>query len=61
VYLGCTIAAARTLRGPARACAAAAAAGVVLLLAFCGWTLAAAAVIAIPVMLASHWRSRGSG
>jgi amino acid efflux transporter len=58
VYLGCTISAARTLRGTARACAAVAAAGVVLLLAFCGWTIGAAAAVAIPVMLVSHRRSR---
>ncbi|HSZ41991.1 MAG TPA: APC family permease [Trebonia sp.] len=47
VYLGCTLAAARTLRGAVRACAAIAFAAVLVLLAFCGWALAAAAVVAL--------------
>jgi amino acid efflux transporter len=54
VYFGCTLAAARTLRGAARICAALAFAAVVALLAFCGWTLAIAAVVALTAAL---WRA----
>jgi amino acid efflux transporter len=47
VYAGCTLSAARILRGPARACAAIAFAAVVVLLAFCGWPLLLAAAVAL--------------
>jgi amino acid efflux transporter len=47
VYLSCTAAAVRLLDGPARLGAAIAVAAVVAILAFCGWGLAGAAVIAV--------------
>jgi amino acid efflux transporter len=46
VYLCCTLSAARTLPGTARACAIVAFAAVAVLLAFCGWALVFAAVVA---------------
>jgi amino acid efflux transporter len=51
VYLCCTLSAARTLPGTARACAIAAFAAVAVLLAFCGWALVFAAVVAIGAAL----------
>jgi amino acid efflux transporter len=50
VYLCCTLSAARTLRGAARGCAVAAFAAVAGLLAFCGWSLALAAVVTIAAL-----------
>lgn len=59
VYAGCTLSGTRTLRGPARACAAVAFAAVVALLAFCGWPLAVAAAVAvISVMIKTPRRAR---
>jgi hypothetical protein len=46
VYLGCTLSAARTLRGWTRAAAAAAALAVLVVLTFCGWPLVVAAAVA---------------
>jgi amino acid efflux transporter len=51
VYLCCTLSAARTLRGTARCCAAAAFAAVTALLAFCGWALVFAAAVAVAAAL----------
>ncbi|HEY6502126.1 MAG TPA: APC family permease [Streptosporangiaceae bacterium] len=45
VYLGCTVAAARILRGKVRAAAATAALAVLVVLAFCGWPLVLAAAV----------------
>ena len=53
VYLGCMTAAARVLRGPARAAAIPATLAVTVMLAFCGWALAIPAVIALAVAI---WR-----
>jgi amino acid efflux transporter len=53
VYLGCMTAAARVLRGPARAAAIPATLAVAVMLAFCGWALAVPAVIALAV---ATWR-----
>jgi amino acid efflux transporter len=47
VYLGCTLSAARRLRGTARACGAIGFAVVVTVLAFCGWALAVAVTVAV--------------
>jgi amino acid efflux transporter len=46
VYLGCTVSAARTLRGWTRAAAVVSALAVLVVLAFCGWPLAVAAAVA---------------
>jgi amino acid efflux transporter len=54
VYLGCMVAATRLLRGPARAAAVPATVAVAALLLFCGWTLAAPALVAL--MTAIPWR-----
>jgi amino acid efflux transporter len=51
VYLCCTLSAARTLRGAARGCAAAAFVAVAVLLAFCGWALVFAAAVAVAAAL----------
>ena len=45
VYLGCTVSAARTLRGWTRGAAVVSALAVLVVLAFCGWPLAVAAVV----------------
>ena len=45
VYLGCTVSAARTLRGGTRVAAVASALAVLVVLAFCGWPLAVAAAV----------------
>lgn len=58
VYLCCTLSAARTLRGAARGCAAAAFIAVAALLAFCGWALAFAAAVALAVAVCSGRRPR---
>jgi len=52
VYLGCMVAASRVLDGPARGAAVPAAAAVVVMLAYCGWALAAPLVVALAVL----WR-----
>ncbi len=46
VYLGCTVSAARVLRGAARRCAVVAVVAVAVVLAFSGWALAVAAGVA---------------
>jgi amino acid efflux transporter len=51
VYLGCTVSAARILRGKGRAAAATAALAVVVVLAFCGWPLVLAATVAAAAAL----------
>src|SRR6266568_4739167 len=56
VYLSCTAAAARILTGKARAAAAVAVLAVLTVLAFCGWALLAAAVIALAAALAAPGR-----
>src|SRR5215470_5209241 len=53
VYLGCMTAATRVLRGRARAAAIPATLAVIVMLAFCGWALAAPAVITLAVAI---WR-----
>jgi amino acid efflux transporter len=45
VYLGCTVSAARTLRGWTRAAAAVSGFAVLVVLAFCGWPLAVAGAV----------------
>ena len=55
VYLCCTLSAARTLPGAARACAVAAFV-VVVLLAFCGWALVFAAVVAAAALYGGRRR-----
>jgi amino acid efflux transporter len=45
VYLGCTVSAARTLRGWTRGAAVLSALAVLVVLAFCGWPLAVAAAV----------------
>jgi amino acid efflux transporter len=45
VYLGCTVSAARTLRGWTRGAAVVSALAVLMVLAFCGWPLAVAAAV----------------
>jgi amino acid efflux transporter len=60
VYLCCTLSAARTLRGPARGCAAAAFVAVAVLLAFCGWALVFAAVVAVVAALYGGRRRRSA-
>jgi amino acid efflux transporter len=52
VYLGCMTSAARVLRGPARLAAAPAAVIVAVVLAFCGWALLGAVVVAVAVLAA---------
>jgi amino acid efflux transporter len=47
VYLGCTLTAARRLRGAARTCGAIGFATVLAVLAFCGWALAVAVTVAV--------------
>jgi amino acid efflux transporter len=54
VYLGCMASAVRVLRGPARLAAAPAAVVVVVVLGYCGWSLAAPLIVAVVVV----WRSR---
>jgi amino acid efflux transporter len=54
VYLGAMTAAARVLRGPARLAAVPGALAVIVMLAFCSWTLALPAAIALTVA----WRDR---
>lgn len=46
VYLGCMVSGVRVLRGPVRAAAAVSAVAVVTVLAFCGWAVVPAALIA---------------
>jgi amino acid efflux transporter len=58
VYLGSMIAAARVLRGPARKAAVPAALAVIVMLAFCGWALAAPAMVMLAV-LRPGLRARG--
>jgi amino acid efflux transporter len=47
VYLGCTVSAARTLRGWTRAAAVGSALAVLVMLAFCGWLLVVAGAVAV--------------
>jgi amino acid efflux transporter len=54
VYLGCMVAAIRLLRGLGRAAAVPAAVAVAALLLFCGWTLAAPALVALATAI--PWR-----
>jgi amino acid efflux transporter len=56
VYLGCTVSAARTLRGWTRAAAAAAALAVLIILAFCGWPLVVAAAVAMAAAVTGRTR-----
>ena len=58
VYLSCTAAATRILSGPLRAAAAVGVLAVLAVLAFCGWALLAAAVIALAAALAAPGRAR---
>jgi amino acid efflux transporter len=51
VYLCCTLSAGRKLGGAARGCAVAAFVAVAVLLAFCGWALLFAAVVAFAAAL----------
>jgi len=60
VYVCCTLSAARTLPGAARACAVAAFIAVAALLTFCGWALAFAAAVALIAALYSSHRPRRS-
>jgi amino acid efflux transporter len=53
VYLGCMAAAVRVLRGPARAAAVPAVAAVAVMLAFCGWAIAAPALVGAAVAAAA--------
>jgi len=57
VYLASMLAAVRVLRGPARAAATGAAAAVLAMLPYCGWSLAAPAILAVAV----GWPSARSG
>lgn len=57
VYLGSMVAAARVLRGPARWAAVPATAAVVIMLGYCGWALAAPALIVLAVIWAG-WNVR---
>jgi amino acid efflux transporter len=59
VYLASMAAAARVLRGPARAAALPAALAVVAMLAYCGWALAIPAIVALAVTWRSRSRRRG--
>jgi amino acid efflux transporter len=59
VYLGCTVAAARTLTGRARGAAAAAAVAVTGVLAFTGWALAVGAAVALTAALVGHPSAAG--
>jgi amino acid efflux transporter len=52
-YLGCTLSGTRTLRGAGRGGATAALVAVIVLLAFCGWALAFAAVVTGTALLTS--------
>jgi amino acid efflux transporter len=56
VYLGCTVSAARTLRGWTRAAAATAALAVLVVLAFCGWPLVVAAAVALVAAVTGRTR-----
>jgi amino acid efflux transporter len=58
VYLGCMAAAARVLRGVARAAAVPAAVAVAVMLAFSGWAIAAPALVGVAVAVAKA-RPRG--
>jgi amino acid efflux transporter len=59
-YLGCTLSGSRTLRGAGRGCATAALVAVIVLLAFCGWALAFAAVVTGTALLTSGRHLRPS-
>ena len=59
VYLASTLAAVRVLRGPARAAAIPAAVAVLLLLSYCGWSLAAPVAVAVLVSWTAAVRSPG--
>src|SRR5215831_18997551 len=56
VYLACMVAGVRVLRGAARLAAVPAALAVAVMLAYCGWALVIAAVVALAV----SWRGSGS-
>jgi amino acid efflux transporter len=58
VYLGCTVSAARTLRGWTRAAAAGAALAVLVVLAFCGWPLVVAGAVAAAAAATGRRASR---
>ena len=60
VYLGCTVSAARTLRGWTRGAAVASALAVLVVLAFCGWPLAVAAAVTGAAVLTRR-RARPAG
>jgi amino acid efflux transporter len=59
VYLGCTVSAARTLRGKARGAAMVSALAVLVVLAFCGWPLAVAAGVTLAAIVTGGHRSVG--
>ncbi|MBV9795851.1 MAG: amino acid permease [Actinobacteria bacterium] len=58
VYLGCTVSAARTLRGWSRGAAGVAAVAVLVVLAFCGWPLVVAGVVVLVAAVTGR-RRRG--
>jgi amino acid efflux transporter len=60
VYLGCTVSAARILHGRVRLAAAIAAAAVLVVLAFCGWPLILAAVVAATAALTGLRQQRAT-
>jgi amino acid efflux transporter len=55
VYLGCTVSAARTLRGWTRGAAVVSALAVLVVLAFCGWPLAVAAAVTGAAVVTRRW------
>jgi amino acid efflux transporter len=55
VYLGCLVSAGRVLGGAARRAAAPAAVAVVIMLAYCGWAIAAPVLVALAVTGAGFW------
>jgi amino acid efflux transporter len=58
VYLGCTMSAARILHGKVRAAAVTAALAVLVVLAFCGWPLVLAALVAAAAALTGPRKQR---
>jgi amino acid efflux transporter len=58
VYLGCTMSAARILHGKVRAAAVTAALAVLIVLAFCGWPLVLAALVAAAAALTGPRKQR---
>jgi amino acid efflux transporter len=60
VYLGCTVSAARILRGRVRAAAVTAALAVLVVMVFCGWPLVLATVV-VAVAAVTGLRQRRSG